>query len=456
MKLAEGMSQGRSQQASIILAGGGGTTVSQPVTTQMVGRVLIAPPSSAESFDDTVNVALQGAGTNMTTVISRRGDIPNQQASIILAGGGGTTVVPAPVIATAINKDGGTITYNLSFTSTPTQNPTPTAGGNPMGGSGGHVWTQTVTVPGAVILAGGGGTTVSASPVTYTCSVTVKIVAKITECNDGIDNADPEDALIDQQDPGCHTDGNPANALSYDPTIVSETNTPIDLIAHITAPQKSNAQQPLQIVGSEENLSSLFVTANTLVTGWRNTAAVGTPSCGLLGNLCFTANGHSYIRTSSFVQSFLPHILQLDTPQSFTPQTPGTYEVCAVADYYNVIQEGATGEANNVACQTVQVLAVATTDTSVPPTITGVATLSASPTRVKRGSTATLVWNTGGRTKCTIQGANGQVISLVGAPSAATGVTSPITAETKYTLSCLDDNSSADATVKILPQYQEI
>lgn len=30
----------------------------------------------------------------------------------------------------------------------------------------------------------------------------------ICECNDGIDNTDPEDVLVDAADPGCHTDGN--------------------------------------------------------------------------------------------------------------------------------------------------------------------------------------------------------------------------------------------------------
>ena len=212
------------------------------------------------------------------------------------------------------------------------------------------------------------------------------------------------------------------------------------------------------MTSSAENLSAVFVTANTLVTGWRNVAAVGTPSCGPMGNLCFIADGHSYIRIGSFAQAYLPRALLLDTARSFTPQTQGTYEVCAVADYYNVIQEGKTGEANNTACQKVQVLAaVTTTGTSTATsTITGPATLSAAPTRVKRGSTTTLSWNTGGRTQCTIKGTNGQTIALTGSASVASGATTAITAETTYTLSCLDDNASIQSVVKLLPQYQEI
>lgn len=42
------------------------------------------------------------------------------------------------------------------------------------------------------------------------------------ECDDGIDN--DSDSLIDELDPGCHTDGNPLNPDSYDPTDDDERN----------------------------------------------------------------------------------------------------------------------------------------------------------------------------------------------------------------------------------------
>lgn len=44
------------------------------------------------------------------------------------------------------------------------------------------------------------------------------------ECSDGVDNADPEDSLADENDPGCHSDGNPANASSYNPNDDDETD----------------------------------------------------------------------------------------------------------------------------------------------------------------------------------------------------------------------------------------
>lgn len=44
------------------------------------------------------------------------------------------------------------------------------------------------------------------------------------ECSDNMDNADTEDALIDANDPGCHTDGDVNNTESYDPNDNNETD----------------------------------------------------------------------------------------------------------------------------------------------------------------------------------------------------------------------------------------
>lgn len=44
-----------------------------------------------------------------------------------------------------------------------------------------------------------------------------------TECSDGIDNADPEDTLVDINDPGCHSD-NTTNPATYVPADNNETN----------------------------------------------------------------------------------------------------------------------------------------------------------------------------------------------------------------------------------------
>lgn len=45
-----------------------------------------------------------------------------------------------------------------------------------------------------------------------------------TQCSNGVDDPDPEDALADSADPGCHTDGNAANPGTYDPSDNDETD----------------------------------------------------------------------------------------------------------------------------------------------------------------------------------------------------------------------------------------
>lgn len=45
------------------------------------------------------------------------------------------------------------------------------------------------------------------------------------ECSDNIDNADPEDTLVDTADPGCHHDGDATNSSSYVPSDNDETDT---------------------------------------------------------------------------------------------------------------------------------------------------------------------------------------------------------------------------------------
>ena len=53
--------------------------------------------------------------------------------------------------------------------------------------------------------------------VPYTDTDTALLMLQ-TECNDGVDNADPEDTLADANDPGCHTDGDPNDGdVTYDP-----------------------------------------------------------------------------------------------------------------------------------------------------------------------------------------------------------------------------------------------
>ncbi|MCK5084659.1 MAG: hypothetical protein KAQ64_03325 [Candidatus Pacebacteria bacterium] len=47
-------------------------------------------------------------------------------------------------------------------------------------------------------------------------------IAQVYQCSDGIDN--DQDELIDEKDPGCHSDGNADNSSSYDPKDNTEGN----------------------------------------------------------------------------------------------------------------------------------------------------------------------------------------------------------------------------------------
>jgi len=60
------------------------------------------------------------------------------------------------------------------------------------------------------------------SPEEGLCKATVQG----TQCTDQVDNTDPEDVLVDANDPGCHTDGDASNPNSYDPYDNDETDVP--------------------------------------------------------------------------------------------------------------------------------------------------------------------------------------------------------------------------------------
>jgi hypothetical protein len=192
------------------------------------------------------------------------------------------------------------------------------------------------------------------------------------------------------------------------------------------------------------------------VYGWRDTSAANwKPNCAKRGKNCFVENGKTYLRFPTFERAYAPGKRRTDKTRYFRPQVRGMYEVCAVADYGNIIKEGTSGEANNSTCRPIQV-----DDVDVPDdaglTITGPVTLTADPALVRRGNTSGLSWDTGGRLVCEITGTNGSTIPV----TSVTGVvpTVAITAQTTYTLSCTDVGyeGTDDATIRILPQLQEI
>jgi hypothetical protein len=119
------------------------------------------------------------------------------------------------------NVSGGTAPYTFTWTSNNAEGPSGTGNTKNVTYNQEGVKTASVTVVDSVLQSFG--------PVACGNTLTVRL----PECGDGIDNIDPEDEspqdpldrrLIDCQDPACHTDGNPNNPDSCDPTIDDETD----------------------------------------------------------------------------------------------------------------------------------------------------------------------------------------------------------------------------------------
>lgn len=92
------------------------------------------------------------------------------------------------------------------------------------------------TAPGGVDLI------VSHSEATAACAAKAQPAAGNTnQCEDGVDNKDPEDSLADRQDPGCHTDGDAGNTGSYDPNDNNET----DLAACVDGTDNDDSEDAL-------------------------------------------------------------------------------------------------------------------------------------------------------------------------------------------------------------------
>ncbi len=72
-------------------------------------------------------------------------------------------------------------------------------------------------------------------------STAIRCPPNLAQCADGIDN--DSDGLIDKADPGCHTDFNPSNAGSYDPTIPSESR---EVLGNIEAQDRLRQQMRIQ------------------------------------------------------------------------------------------------------------------------------------------------------------------------------------------------------------------
>jgi len=72
------------------------------------------------------------------------------------------------------------------------------------------------------------------------------------QCSDDVDNADSEDELVDENDPGCHTDGDSGNSESYDPNDNDESNT-VEEVSLCEDNSANNFGQPLPCTFNESS-----------------------------------------------------------------------------------------------------------------------------------------------------------------------------------------------------------
>jgi hypothetical protein len=107
--------------------------------------------------------------------------------------------------------------------------------------------------------------------------------------------------------------------------------------------------------------------------------------------------------------------------------------------------------ANNI-CATSNYAVTYTTNTPPPPVVT-INKFVGSPSRVRTGSTGTLLYNVSSSVSCTITGNDGSSYPVTADSTQHSVTTNPITKDTLYTLTC--GTISASASIGTLPTYQE-
>jgi hypothetical protein len=214
---------------------------------------------------------------------------------------------------------------------------------------------------------------------TYQCTEAIDVVAELTECNDGLDNADTEDIFSDRNDPACHTDGDPFDGdRTYNATTTSETNAPTNLQSAVqTGPNYSvvatefNLGDRIYIRGTTTNTTNIHAAINYYGIGYRlvgasdATCASGrTTTSGWYGSRtnCESFNGKTYIRLTSVDDPFSPRQARR-LQNSWMPSVAGTYEVCMISDIDEEVIEG--DETDNLACSTISVTPALTVDVKV-------------------------------------------------------------------------------------------
>lgn len=268
--------------------------------------------------------------------------------------------------------------------------------------------------------------TKSGSSPTSDSEVVVVNPAPTTQCSDNIDNADPEDSDADINDPGCHLGDIITNA--YDPNDDNETNTPLlpDLTTGSITPTTATVSVSTSFSATITNIGNAStVSSFTNLFQFDNDADHGT----VVANQTVTAGPISAGGNAS-------------PSSSYTFGSVGTWYARACADnnasFVGSINE--SNEANNCGSW------VAISVTSAPPPPTPSVSLSALPSTVFTGNSATLSWTSANVSSCTAS-ANPVSGTWTGArptsssfPHESTGA---LSATTTFTLLCTGVNGSA-------------
>lgn len=198
----------------------GGATVPRSMLQQMAS-------SGAQFYDAPSATQLQGAYSAITQTITSTS--PKVATNVVLTYllPTGTSLVAGSASPAASSTSGQTLTWNLGQLNVGI-NPTISFGVAFTGAQAQQLlngvpqsrvsYTDTKNQPQSVVMP-----QAVFSPNSCTATSPTATPANV-ECNDQIDNADPEDSLIDAADPGCHTDGNETNITSYDPSDPNEVD----------------------------------------------------------------------------------------------------------------------------------------------------------------------------------------------------------------------------------------
>jgi hypothetical protein len=276
----------------------------------------------------------------------------------------------------------------------------------------------------------------------YTCDAQVRVVGALTECNDGIDNGDPEDGLIDTQDPACHTDGNAGNGATYNPLIPSEVdkNSNLKPAISVSGPLTIGAISNIAVQSLNQGVVAVLTPSTRSV---RISSASGVSGRPVPGN-------PGFISLYTGLGTYTPNETWRHT-LNFIPRAAGTFQVCIDVDTDDVVLE--SNENDNTVCTSVVVQGPSATSPVVDLSIKKITDPASA-----WGSTAAIVpteevelrWTVSGPNVTSCRSIDGFFSTSAGASGGTQTVTEPpLGSNHTYTIECVNarGETAADSAV---------